>query len=74
VAPLALMNAARETIAKRDASIAMRFTTMDEMLSESLATERFRAALIGVVCGSGASAGDAGSLWNRGVHGGAEDV
>ncbi len=51
VAPLALMNAARETIARRDASIAMRFTTMDEMLSESVATERFRAALIGSFAG-----------------------
>jgi ABC-type antimicrobial peptide transport system permease subunit len=46
VKPLTLMNAVKEKIAQVNPFIALRFTTMDEMMNESVAVERFRAVLI----------------------------
>jgi predicted permease len=46
VKPLAMINAIQQKIAAVNPLIATRFTTMDEMVSKSIATERFRAALI----------------------------
>jgi len=53
VKPLTVMNAVRETIARVNPFIAMRFTTMDAMVNTSIATERFRAALISSFAGVG---------------------
>jgi len=53
VKPLTLMNAVQETIARMNPLIAMRFTTMDAMVNTSIATERFRAALISSFAGVG---------------------
>lgn len=46
VKPLSLMNAVQQTILEMNPLVALRFTTMDEMLNKSIAAERFRAALI----------------------------
>jgi putative ABC transport system permease protein len=46
VKPLSLMSAVDERIAKTNPMIARRYTTMDAMGDKSIATERFRAALI----------------------------
>jgi putative ABC transport system permease protein len=53
VKPLTLMNAVQKTIAGVNPFIAMRFTTMDAMVNTSIATERFRAALISSFAGVG---------------------
>jgi putative ABC transport system permease protein len=53
VKPLTLMNAVDERIAQVDPLIARRYTTMDAMLDKSIATERFRAALISSFAGVG---------------------
>ncbi len=53
VKPLTLMNAVHEEIARVNPFIAMRFTTMDAMVNTSIATERFRAALISSFAGIG---------------------
>ncbi len=53
VKPLALMNAAQQTILEVNPLIALRFTTMDVMMDESMATERFRAVLISSFAGVG---------------------
>ena len=53
VKPLTLMNAVQETITGVNPFIAMRFTTMDAMVNTSIATERFRAALISSFAGIG---------------------
>ncbi len=53
VQPLTLMNAVHEEIARVNPFIAMRFTTMDAMVDTSIATERFRAALISSFAGVG---------------------
>jgi predicted permease len=53
VKPLTLMNAVQEKIAGVNPFIAMRFTTMDAMVNKSIATERFRAALISSFAGVG---------------------
>ena len=53
VKPLTLMNAAQGTIARMNPLIALRFTTMDAMVNESIAAERFRAALISSFAGVG---------------------
>jgi predicted permease len=45
VAPLSLMKTVRDTIAQSNPQIAMSFTTMDALLSQSIAAERFRAVL-----------------------------
>ncbi len=47
LAPLALMETARETVKRMDPQIATRFTTMDAMLTESTAAPRFRSWLVG---------------------------
>jgi ABC-type antimicrobial peptide transport system permease subunit len=53
VKPLTLMNAVYEEIVRANPFIATRFTTMDAMLNTSMATERFRAALISSFAGIG---------------------
>jgi hypothetical protein len=53
VKPLNLINAVDERIARVDPLIARRYTTMDAMVDKSVATERFRAALISSFAGVG---------------------
>jgi putative ABC transport system permease protein len=53
VKQLTLLNAVQQTIAGVNPFIAMRFTTMDAMVNMSIATERFRAALISSFAGVG---------------------
>lgn len=53
VKPLTLMNAVDERIARVNPLIARRYTTMDAMVDKSIATERFRAALISSFAGVG---------------------
>jgi putative ABC transport system permease protein len=53
VKPLTLMSAVQEAVARVNPFIAMRFTTMDAMVNTSIATERFRAALISSFAGVG---------------------
>jgi putative ABC transport system permease protein len=53
VKPLTLMNTVHDEIARANPFIAMRFTTMDAMVNTSIATERFRAALISSFAGVG---------------------
>ena len=53
VKPLALMSAAQQTILEVNPLMALRFTTMDSMMDESMATERFRAVLISSFAGVG---------------------
>jgi putative ABC transport system permease protein len=53
VKPLALMNVVQEDIARVNPFIAMRFTTMDEMVHQSIAEERFRAVLLSTFAGAG---------------------
>jgi len=53
VKPLTLMNAVQAQIAQTNPQIAMRFTTMDAMVNESITTERFRAVLISLFAGAG---------------------
>ncbi len=53
VKPLTLMNAVHDEIVRVNPFIAMRFTTMDAMVNTSIATERFRAALISSFAGVG---------------------
>jgi putative ABC transport system permease protein len=53
VRPGTLINAVREKIAQTNPQIALRFTTMDAMVSQSMTTERFRAALVSTFAGAG---------------------
>ena len=53
VRPLTLMNAVREKIMQTNPQIALRFTTMDAMVNQSMTTERFRAALVSSFAGVG---------------------
>jgi predicted permease len=53
VKPLTLISAVDERIARVDPLIARRYTTMDAMVDKSVATERFRAALISLFAGVG---------------------
>jgi len=53
VKPLTLMHAVEERIAKTNPLIARRYTTMDALMDQSIATERFRAALISSFAGVG---------------------
>jgi predicted permease len=53
VKPLTLMNVVKEKIGQVNPFIALRFTTMDEMMNESMAVERFRAVLISSFAGVG---------------------
>jgi predicted permease len=53
VKPLTLMSAVDDRIARVGPRIARRYTTMDAMVNKSIATERFRAALISSFAGAG---------------------
>jgi putative ABC transport system permease protein len=53
VKPLSLINSVQTAIASVNPLIALRFTTMDAMVDQSMATERFRAALISSFAGVG---------------------
>ena len=53
VKPLTLINTVQTIIAHTNPLIAMRFTTMDAMVNESITTERFRAALISLFAAAG---------------------
>ncbi len=53
VAPLSIMNAVRARIVHTNPMIAMKFTTMDAMVSDSITVERFRATLISLFAGAG---------------------
>jgi predicted permease len=53
VKSLTLISAVDERIARVDPLIARRYTTMDAMVDKSVATERFRAALISLFAGVG---------------------
>jgi len=53
VKPLTLMNAVRTKIEETNPQIAMRFTTMDAMVSDSITVERFRAVLLSLFAGAG---------------------
>ena len=53
VKPLTLISAVQGKIAEMNPLIALRFTTMDTMVNKSIATERFRAALISSFAGVG---------------------
>jgi putative ABC transport system permease protein len=53
VKPLTLMNVVQEKILHVNPLIALQFTTMDTMMNQSMATERFRAALVSSFAGVG---------------------
>jgi predicted permease len=53
VAPLTLMNAVQAEIMQANSQVATKFTTMNAMVGESIATERFRTALISSFAGVG---------------------
>ncbi len=53
VAPLTVMNTVQQTITRANPLIAMRFTTMDALVNQSMAEERFRAVLISCFAGVG---------------------
>ncbi len=53
VAPLALMNAVQTEIGQANSQIATKYTTMDTMVGESIAAERFRSVLISSFAGVG---------------------
>lgn len=51
--PLTLMNTVQSAIVQTNPLIAMRFTTMDAIVNESITSERFRATLISLFAGAG---------------------
>ena len=53
VAPLSIMNAVGARIVHINPLIAMKFTTMDAMVSDSITVQRFRATLIVLFAGAG---------------------
>jgi predicted permease len=53
VAPLSIMNAVRARIVHINPLIAMKFTTMDAMVSDSITVQRFRAVLISLFAAAG---------------------
>ncbi len=53
VPPLTLMNQVRDKILEANPLTALRFTTMDAMLSQSMTIQRFRAALVSSFAGVG---------------------
>jgi predicted permease len=53
VAPLSIMNAVRARIVQTNPLIAMKFTTMDAMVNDSITAQRFRAVLITLFAGAG---------------------
>jgi putative ABC transport system permease protein len=52
VTPLTLLNPVQALISRTNPAIALRFTTMDALVSKSIAAERFRAALISCFAGA----------------------
>jgi putative ABC transport system permease protein len=53
VKPLALVSAVREKLLATNPMIAMKFTTMDAMVNDSITVERFRAVLLSTFAGVG---------------------
>ncbi|WP_058187868.1 ABC transporter permease [Terracidiphilus gabretensis] len=53
VKPLTLINTVHSEIARANPLIAMRFTTMDSIVNESITAQRFRAALISLFAAAG---------------------
>ncbi len=53
VAPLTIMNAVQARIVHTNPLIAMKFTTMDAMVNDSVTVQRFRAVLISLFAGAG---------------------
>ena len=53
VEPLALVSAVRQKILAANPMIAMKFTTMDAMVNDSITVERFRAVLLSTFAGMG---------------------
>jgi len=53
VAPLSLMNGVQTEITQANPQVATKFTTMDAMVGESIAAERFRSVLISSFAGVG---------------------
>ena len=53
IKPLMLVNTVQTMIAQTNPQIAMRFTTMDAIVNESITTQRFRAALISLFAAAG---------------------
>jgi len=53
VAPLTLMGAVRQKLIATNPMIAMKFTTMDAMVNDSITVERFRAVLLSTFAGAG---------------------
>ncbi|MDE3200975.1 MAG: ABC transporter permease [Acidobacteriota bacterium] len=53
VKPLSLVNAVRAKVMRTNPAIAMKFTTMDAMLNDSITVERFRAILLVTFAGAG---------------------
>ncbi|HWA93248.1 MAG TPA: ABC transporter permease [Terracidiphilus sp.] len=53
VKPLSLVNAVRAKIMQTNPEIAMKFTTMDAMVNDSITVERFRAVLLAAFAGAG---------------------
>jgi putative ABC transport system permease protein len=53
VAPLTIMNAVQARIVHTNPLIAMKFTTMDAMVNDSITVQRFRATLISLFAGAG---------------------
>lgn len=53
VAPFSIMNAVRARIVHINPLIAMKFTTMDAMVNDSITVQRFRAVLISLFAGAG---------------------
>jgi putative ABC transport system permease protein len=53
VKPLTLINTVKTMIEETNPQIALRFTTMDALVNESITTQRFRAALISAFAGVG---------------------
>ena len=53
VAPLSIMNAVRARIVQTNPLIAMKFTTMDAMVNDSITAQLFRAVLITLFAGAG---------------------
>lgn len=48
IAPASLTEAVRSTVARTNPGIAMKFTTLQEMVSESISAPRFRTFLVGI--------------------------
>jgi putative ABC transport system permease protein len=53
VKPLTLVSAVRNVLVRTNPMMAMKFTTMDAMLNDSITVERFRAVLLATFAGAG---------------------